>query len=50
MFPCMKPGCPADCGTRTRPSCTVQVFSWVLFLGLAAVLAGSLMEGLRSFE
>ena len=46
MLPCMKPGCAVDCGTRKRPDYAVQVLSWVLFLVLAAVLGGSLIEGL----
>ena len=46
MLPCIKPGCPGDCGTRKRPDCGVRVISWVLFLMLAAVLGGSLIEGL----
>ena len=50
MFPCLKPGCPVDCGTRKHPGCTDQMLRSVLFLLLAAVLVVSLAEGFRSFD
>jgi len=50
MFRCLRPGCPTDCGTRSRPSCRDKAISLALVLVLMLVLFASLMAGVKSLH
>lgn len=44
---CREPGCPSDCGTRTRPSCTDRLLYYALLIFLAAAFVLSVAMGMR---
>ncbi|MCC6858323.1 MAG: hypothetical protein IT158_07175 [Bryobacterales bacterium] len=47
MLRCVKPGCPAACGTRRDPSCRERLLYCLVLAALAIVLLASFAAGVR---
>lgn len=48
MRRCLKPGCPALCGTRRKPRCADRLLYYVLLVFLMCTVLASTVSGLGS--